>query len=397
MASSSNGQQIVQKLQLVQGNAGQPVTSLNGQPVTFVQIVPNNATTTVTSRPSPQPVKKRPPVDLSQHYNVVTVLPPKPPNKPNELATYHYLDESGQPFEKRQRVQRGGLRSCAKEVCDKVREKGRTTYTEVANEIVTETVSQTGDFDEKNIRRRVYDALNVLMALNIVHKEKNKERTISWVGLPTSNASHDKTHFHSEKNSLQRKIRQKEAVLRELLLQHVAFKRLVSRNKSSISNQSQSVALPFICISTGRDTEIDCSISEDQSEYHLKFNNKFELYDDIEVLGRLGLTDPNGAEELLPTKLRHFLQTTKASQNSSTESASTSAKYKNFKIGENSHRSSEDIVILTQRPESDQVVLGTEHASNGQNEIQIVEVEDQDKIPDVKIEKNTVSRSLSYI
>ena len=100
---------------------------------------------------------------------------------------------------------------------------------------------------------------------------------------------------------------------------------------------------------------------------------------------------------MLPTKLRHFLQTTKASQNSSTESASTSAKYKNFKIGENSHRSSEDIVILTQRPESDQVVLGTEHASNGQNEIQIVEVEDQDKIPDVKIEKNTVSRSLSYI
>ena len=75
-----------------------------------------------------------------------------------------------------------------------MREKGRTTYTEVANEIVTETVSQSGDFDEKNIRRRVYDALNVLMALNIVHKEKNKERTISWVGLPTSNANHDKTH-----------------------------------------------------------------------------------------------------------------------------------------------------------------------------------------------------------
>ena len=83
-------------------------------------------------------------------------------------------------------------------MCDKVREKGRTTYTEVANEIVAETVSQTGDFDEKNIRRRVYDALNVLMALNIVHKEKNKERTISWVGLPTSNSSHDKSHVSTK-------------------------------------------------------------------------------------------------------------------------------------------------------------------------------------------------------
>jgi hypothetical protein len=119
VASTSNGQQIVQKVQLVQGQGQQTqqLTSLNGQPVTFVQIhtVQNNQVAQLNSRPSPQPVKKRPPVDLSAHYNVVTVLPPsKQSNKPNELATYHYLDESGQPFEKRQRVQRGGLRSCAK-------------------------------------------------------------------------------------------------------------------------------------------------------------------------------------------------------------------------------------------------------------------------------------------
>ena len=35
----------------------------------------------------------------------------------------------------------------------------------------------------KNIRRRVYDALNVLMAMNIIEKEKKE---IRWVGLPTS-------------------------------------------------------------------------------------------------------------------------------------------------------------------------------------------------------------------
>lgn len=33
-------------------------------------------------------------------------------------------------------------------------------------------------FDEKNIRRRVYDALNVLMAMNIIAKEK-KARSIT--------------------------------------------------------------------------------------------------------------------------------------------------------------------------------------------------------------------------
>lgn len=36
---------------------------------------------------------------------------------------------------------------------------------------------------QKNIRRRVYDALNVLMAMGIITKEKKE---IHWVGLPTN-------------------------------------------------------------------------------------------------------------------------------------------------------------------------------------------------------------------
>lgn len=38
-------------------------------------------------------------------------------------------------------------------------------------------------YDQKNIRRRVYDALNVLMAMNIISKEKKE---IKWLGLPTN-------------------------------------------------------------------------------------------------------------------------------------------------------------------------------------------------------------------
>jgi len=34
--------------------------------------------------------------------------------------------------------------------------------------------------DSKNIRRRVYDALNVLMAMNIIEKEK-KRNTMAWI------------------------------------------------------------------------------------------------------------------------------------------------------------------------------------------------------------------------
>ena len=39
-------------------------------------------------------------------------------------------------------------------------------------------------FDEKNIRRRVYDALNVLMAMEIITRDKKE---IQWKGLPSTN------------------------------------------------------------------------------------------------------------------------------------------------------------------------------------------------------------------
>jgi hypothetical protein len=39
------------------------------------------------------------------------------------------------------------------------------------------------NYDEKNIRRRVYDALNVLMAMDIIIKDKKE---IHWRGLPST-------------------------------------------------------------------------------------------------------------------------------------------------------------------------------------------------------------------
>ena len=74
-------------------------------------------------------------------------------------------------------------------VCEKVKQKGVTTYNEVADELVQEYCSYSNEsmsidywsYDQKNVRRRVYDALNVLMAMKIISKEKKE---IKWIGLP---------------------------------------------------------------------------------------------------------------------------------------------------------------------------------------------------------------------
>jgi hypothetical protein len=80
-----------------------------------------------------------------------------------------------------------GLRHFSMKVCEKVESKGTTSYNEVADELVAELKDGGLDdgicYDEKNIRRRVYDAINVLMALDIIAKEK---KAIIWKGFPTS-------------------------------------------------------------------------------------------------------------------------------------------------------------------------------------------------------------------
>ena len=74
-------------------------------------------------------------------------------------------------------------------MCEKVQAKGSTSYNEVADELVSEltdprcTSPTDQQYDQKNIRRRVYDALNVLMAMNIISKEKKE---IRWLGKTTT-------------------------------------------------------------------------------------------------------------------------------------------------------------------------------------------------------------------
>jgi hypothetical protein len=78
-----------------------------------------------------------------------------------------------------------GLRHFALLVCNKIETKGRTTYNEVADELAEELKAEAdagGEESDKNIRRRVYDAFNVLLAVGIIAKEGKKE--IVWKGFP---------------------------------------------------------------------------------------------------------------------------------------------------------------------------------------------------------------------
>ncbi|XP_059519697.1 transcription factor Dp-2 isoform X2 [Myotis daubentonii] len=250
-----------------------------------------------------------------------------------------------------------GLRHFSMKVCEKVQRKGTTSYNEVADELVSEFTNSNNHlaadsaYDQKNIRRRVYDALNVLMAMNIISKEKKE---IKWIGLPTNSAQEcqnlekildiselgpeneqcfipytSSCYFVTcvskiEKQRRIERIKQKRAQLQELLLQQIAFKNLVQRNRQN-EQQNQgppalnsTIQLPFIIITTSRKTVIDCSISSDKFEYLFNFDNTFEIHDDIEVLKRMGMSfglesgkcsleDLKRAKSLVPKALEGYI------------------------------------------------------------------------------------------
>ncbi|GAB4833602.1 hypothetical protein Ancab_031847 [Ancistrocladus abbreviatus] len=188
-----------------------------------------------------------------------------------------------------------GLRQFSMKVCKKVESKGWTTYNEVADELVAEftdpgnglTSPDQQQYEEKNIRRRVYDALNVLMAMDIISKDKKE---IQWKGLPRTSPS-DIQELKSKRIALRNRIEKRAAYLQELEEQYIGYQNLTQRNQElygSGDGPSGGVALPFILIQTRPNATVEVEISEDMQLVHFDFNSTpFELHDDNYVLKQM--------------------------------------------------------------------------------------------------------------
>lgn len=207
-----------------------------------------------------------------------------------------------------------GLRHFSMKVCEKVKEKGTTTYNEVADELVREFAllkdldpdSSGKSYDEKNIRRRVYDALNVLMAMDIVQKAKKE---IIWKGLP-SNAAQDLERLEREKISRINSIAKKKKQLEDLLMQQIAFRNLINRNEKRLDTPlDQRIPLPFIVVNTSQETVVKCEMGEDRTDIFFSFTKPFEINDDNEILKRMGMnhTTKKDLPKLIPHQLIQYL------------------------------------------------------------------------------------------
>lgn len=180
-----------------------------------------------------------------------------------------------------------GLRLFSKQVCDKVAEKKTTTYNEVADELAADIQRNNHNnnvgIDQKNIRRRVYDALNVLMALDIISKDRKE---IKWLGIN-----------NNEQDLLEQEIKIEES-RQKMLLASIQknkntyndtwnnlnkLKQLVQRNQHHQQRQ-QIVQLPFLLIQSESDIETHFNQGH---EACLSTSSSFAIYHDVDILAKI--------------------------------------------------------------------------------------------------------------
>ncbi|XP_050308357.1 transcription factor Dp-1 [Anthonomus grandis grandis] len=231
-----------------------------------------------------------------QLYTKNVVSPPILSRKRTESTDNVEFAPENKRLRKSEKLNRG-LRHFSMKVCEKVKEKVTTTYNEVADDLVREFTLQQNQinsslaeqYDQKNIRRRVYDALNVLMAMNIISKEKKE---IRWIGLPT-NSLQECTQLEKEVQKKTNSIREKEKQFYELIMSQIAFKSLAQKNREAeklhgAPGPNSIIQLPFIIVNADKKTVINCSISNDKKEYVFQFSDKFEISDDLDILKQIG-------------------------------------------------------------------------------------------------------------
>lgn len=98
--------------------------------------------------------------------------------------------------------------------------------------------------------------------------------------------------LEEENNQRRERIKQKDEMLREMVMQHVAFKALVERNKRAesqgvVPSPNSSIQLPFIIVNTHKSTKINCSVTNDKYVY---FNESICLTNELTQFLTLSLS-----------------------------------------------------------------------------------------------------------
>lgn len=194
---------------------------------------------------------------------------------------------------------RRGLKAFSAMILSLLHREHVMEYSRVAEVIVS--LANNEDADDKNIRRRIYDALNVMCAVGLVRKKKktiylNSTRELCGCkagqreGLACIRADGGSERSSMEAiQKLRSRIAEKKHTLEETSQRKELLMKLIERNRKSAagSEDKEKLHFPFLIISTGKKSKIDCETNEKRSYFKFRFKEEYKIYEDVHILGKL--------------------------------------------------------------------------------------------------------------
>ena len=203
-----------------------------------------------------------------------------------------------------------GLKEISKRVMDIIKQSGQTTYRAISDQIVNE-INEKSLKDEKNIRRRIYDSLNVMKSMKLFHRDKSS-KTIMWnydQEFDPLNEIENKNEGDEKNNEykidswniveLKKEIKEKKEKVNLLTKDLHGLKNVLERNKREDENipENNKLFFPFIVIefSSDKTPKINVALNENQTKAHFGFDEAEAMYGDLDAVSKIG-NHPNFAK-----------------------------------------------------------------------------------------------------
>ena len=193
-----------------------------------------------------------------------------------------------------------GLKEISKRVMDIIKQNGQTTYRDISDQIVNE-IKEKSPKDEKNIRRRIYDSLNVMKSMNLFNKD-SQSKTIMWNydqefdplnETENKNEIDDKNKIDSNNIvELKKSIKEKKEKVVLLSKELQGLKNVLERNRREDQNipMGEKLFFPFIIIEfpSNIDPKINIALNENKTKAHFGFDEGNEMYGDLDAVSKIG-------------------------------------------------------------------------------------------------------------
>ena len=217
-----------------------------------------------------------------------------PPTSPSHVRVS--LDVPLDPLNSRMNR---GLKVLSTRVREVVRGEGSITYKLVADRLMTEEreMESGSAKEEKNVRRRVYDALNVLIAAGMLKKQG---KFVTWRSEPlkrTSKRSKAASRQLQERiQDLQAQVIAKADTLRDLVRRLTLLQALIVRNQTNSLN-SDKLAFPILLLATADtvDNSVTLVSCPKGNRLTVKFYSEIRVLGEVDFIPMLGLS-PVGME-----------------------------------------------------------------------------------------------------